>query len=121
MWQRACSPPSPNSATANRACSTSTSPRPPATRIRRAGDRVTGALLADGTEITAGRTVLAAGSESGRIAGLPEEVLPPVRPVKGQILRLRVPATHAPFLSRTVRAVVRGSHVYLVPRENGEL
>src|SRR5882757_3600521 len=95
--------------------------RTAAARIRRAGDRVTGALLADGTEVTAGRTVLAAGSESGRIDGLPEEVLPPVRPVKGQILRLRVPATHAPFLSRTVRAVVRGSHVYLVPRENGEL
>jgi glycine oxidase len=90
-------------------------------RITRAGDRVTGAVLADGTAVTAGRTVLAAGCESGRIAGLPEDVLPPVRPVKGQILRLRIPATHAPFLSRTVRAVVRGSHVYLVPRENGEL
>jgi glycine oxidase len=90
-------------------------------RITRTGDRVTGALLADGTEVTAGRTVLAAGSESGRIAGLPDEVLPPIRPVKGQILRLRVPAVHAPFLSRTVRAVVHGSHVYLVPRDNGEL
>jgi glycine oxidase len=90
-------------------------------RITRTGDRVTGALLADGTEVTAGRTVLAAGSESGRIAGLPDEVLPPIRPVKGQILRLRIPAAHAPFLSRTVRAVVHGSHVYLVPRDNGEL
>ncbi|WNI15145.1 glycine oxidase ThiO [Actinacidiphila sp. ITFR-21] len=90
-------------------------------RVTRTCDRVTGALLADGTEVAAERTVLAAGSESGRIAGLPEDVLPPVRPVKGQILRLRIPAAHAPFLSRTVRAVVRGSHVYLVPRENGEL
>lgn len=90
-------------------------------RVTRAGDRVTGAELADGTAVPAGRTVLAAGCESGRIAGLPEDVLPPVRPVKGQILRLRIPATHAPFLSRTVRAIVRGSHVYLVPRENGEL
>lgn len=41
--------------------------------------------------------------------------------MKGQVLRLAVPAAYAPFLSRTVRAVVRGSHVYLVPRENGEL
>ncbi|MYV72030.1 FAD-dependent oxidoreductase, partial [Streptomyces sp. SID2131] len=64
---------------------------------------------------------LAAGSLSGRLAGVPDEVLPPVRPVKGQVLRLRVPPAYAPFLSRTVRAVVRGSHVYLVPRENGEL
>ncbi|MBH1936792.1 glycine oxidase ThiO [Streptomyces sp. AV19] len=92
-----------------------------AVRILRAGDRVTGAELADGTRLTAGQTVLAAGSFSGRLAGLPQEVLPPVRPVKGQILRLRVPDAYRPFLSRTVRAVVRGGQVYLVPRENGEL
>ncbi|WUH93973.1 glycine oxidase ThiO [Streptomyces sp. NBC_00433] len=90
-------------------------------RVECAADRVTGAVLADGTSVAADRTVLAAGCESGRIAGVPADVLPPVRPVKGQILRLRIPPTHAPFLSRTVRAVVRGSHVYLVPRENGEL
>ncbi|MFH8578153.1 glycine oxidase ThiO [Streptomyces zaomyceticus] len=84
-------------------------------------DRARGAVLADGEELTADQVVLAAGSLSGRLAGVPDEVLPPVRPVKGQVLRLRVPAPYAPFLSRTVRAVVRGSHVYLVPRENGEL
>lgn len=32
-----------------------------------------------------------------------------------------MPQRHGPFLSRTVRAVVRGSQVYLVPRESGEL
>ncbi|MFJ1583400.1 glycine oxidase ThiO [Streptomyces sp. NPDC088197] len=90
-------------------------------RVEISGGRAVGALLDDGTAVTAGRTVLAAGSDSGRIAGVPEAALPPVRPVKGQILRLRIPPGHAPFLSRTVRAVVRGSHVYLVPRENGEL
>ncbi|MFD5350155.1 FAD-dependent oxidoreductase, partial [Streptomyces anulatus] len=58
---------------------------------------------------------------SGRLAGLPPELVPPVRPVKGQVLRLTVPRAYAPFLSRTVRAVVRGGHLYLVPRENGEL
>ncbi|MFD6230644.1 glycine oxidase ThiO [Streptomyces sp. NPDC060232] len=84
-------------------------------------DRATGALLDDGTELRADQVVLAAGSLSGRLAGVPAEVLPPVRPVKGQVLRLAVPAAYAPFLSRTVRAVVRGSQVYLVPRENGEL
>ncbi|MEV8305978.1 glycine oxidase ThiO [Streptomyces flavidovirens] len=83
--------------------------------------RASGAVLADGTELAAGQVVLAAGSLSGRLGGVPEEVLPPVRPVKGQVLRLAVPPAYAPFLSRTVRAVVRGSHVYLVPRENGEL
>ncbi|MGW5464096.1 glycine oxidase ThiO [Streptomyces sp. NPDC003996] len=84
-------------------------------------DRAAGVTTADGTELRAGRVVLAAGSMSGRLAGVPEALLPPVRPVKGQVLRLTVPRRYAPFLSRTVRAVVRGSQVYLVPRENGEL
>ncbi|WP_392669868.1 glycine oxidase ThiO [Streptomyces sp. LN785] len=84
-------------------------------------DRAAGAVLAAGTELAADQVVLAAGSLSGQLAGLPDEVVPPVRPVKGQVLRLTVPAAYAPFLTRTVRAVVRGSHVYLVPRENGEL
>ncbi|MFI6050339.1 glycine oxidase ThiO [Streptomyces violascens] len=84
-------------------------------------ERACGVVLADGTELAADQVVLAAGSLSGRLAGVPEELLPPVRPVKGQVLRLTVPPAYAPFLSRTVRAVVRGSEVYLVPRENGEL
>lgn len=84
-------------------------------------DRATGAVLRDGGELAADQVVLAGGSLSGRLAGVPPEALPPVRPVKGQVLRLTVPPSYAPFLSRTVRAVVRGSHVYLVPRENGEL
>jgi glycine oxidase len=78
-------------------------------------------VTGDGTALTAGQVVLAAGSAGGRLAGVPDAVLPPVRPVKGQVVRLTVPKRHAPFLSRTVRAVVRGSQVYLVPRENGEL
>lgn len=92
-----------------------------AERLSVARGRATGAVLADGTEVAAGSTVLAAGSLSGRLGGVPEEAVPPVRPVKGQVLRVRVPPRYAPFLSRTVRAVVRGGHVYLVPRENGEL
>ncbi|RZD61553.1 glycine oxidase ThiO [Streptomyces albidoflavus] len=88
------------------------------------GGRAVGVELADGSLVEGGQTVLAAGSRSGLLAGLPEEVAVPVRPVKGQVVRLAVPEAYrrgAAFLSRTVRAVVRGSHVYLVPRENGEL
>ncbi|MFF1678946.1 glycine oxidase ThiO [Streptomyces sp. NPDC058256] len=92
-----------------------------AERLTVVRDRAAGVVTADGTELSAEQVVLAAGSLSGRLAGVPEAVLPPVRPVKGQVLRLTVPKPYAPFLSRTVRAVVRGSHVYLVPRENGEL
>ncbi|WP_327346406.1 glycine oxidase ThiO [Streptomyces europaeiscabiei] len=84
-------------------------------------ERAAGVRAGDGDRLSAGQVVLAAGSLSGRLAGIPDDVLPPVRPVKGQVLRLTVPKPYAPFLSRTVRAVVRGSHVYLVPRENGEL
>ncbi|MGW3498586.1 glycine oxidase ThiO [Streptomyces sp. NPDC001020] len=84
-------------------------------------DRAAGVTTTDGVALTAGQVVLAGGSLSGRLAGVPEHLLPPVRPVKGQVLRLTVPRRYAPFLSRTVRAVVRGSQVYLVPRENGEL
>ncbi|MBY8344922.1 glycine oxidase ThiO [Streptomyces spinosirectus] len=89
--------------------------------FRVAGERAAGVTTTDGTELDAGQVVLAAGSLSGRLPGVPDDVLPPVRPVKGQVLRLTVPRRFAPFLSRTVRAVVRGSQVYLVPRENGEL
>jgi glycine oxidase len=95
--------------------------RASAERLLTSGDRATGAALDDGSQVHADRTVLATGSSSGRLAGVPERVLPPVRPVKGQLLRLRIIPACAPFLSRTVRAVVRGSHVYLVPRLNGEL
>ncbi|WP_189228229.1 glycine oxidase ThiO [Streptomyces flaveolus] len=92
-----------------------------ADRLAVAGDRATGVVTADGTVLGAGQVVLAGGSLSGRLAGVPDAVVPPVRPVKGQVLRLTMPRAHAPLLSRTVRAVVRGNPLYLVPRESGEL
>ncbi|MGP3988509.1 glycine oxidase ThiO [Streptomyces sp. 3N207] len=94
-----------------------------ALRLLTSRDRALGATLEDGTEVHAGQTVLALGSRSGTLEGLPPEVAPPVRPVKGQVLRLRMPPAtrHGAFLSRTVRAVVRGGPLYLVPREDGEL
>ncbi|QUC61377.1 glycine oxidase ThiO [Streptomyces sp. A2-16] len=92
-----------------------------AERLRVVRDRAAGVATTDGEELDADQVVLAAGSLSGRLEGVPQALLPPVRPVKGQVVRLTVPPHQAPFLSRTVRAVVRGSHVYLVPRESGEL
>ncbi len=84
-------------------------------------DRATGVRLADGQTLHADHVVLAAGCRSTSIPGLPSGVLPPIRPVKGQILRLSVPSGEMPFLTRAVRGVVRGRQVYLVPREHGEL
>lgn len=93
-----------------------------AVRVSVTEDRATGVTLGDGTAVQAGQTVLAAGSYASRLEGLPPELVPPVRPVKGQVVRLRMPpSSYGPFLSRSVRAVVRGSHIYLVPRTSGEL
>ncbi|MCM1974843.1 glycine oxidase ThiO [Streptomyces sp. G1] len=92
-----------------------------ATGLAVAHGRAAGCVTEEGTLLSAGQVVLATGSLSGQLNGVPKDVLPPVRPVKGQVLRLSVPRRHAPFLSRTVRAMVRGSQVYLVPREDGEL
>jgi glycine oxidase ThiO len=89
--------------------------------------RVAGVELADGTAISAPQVVLAAGWASASIRGVPAEDAPPIRPVKGQIIRLRttpgMAAAGLPpgLLQRTVRGIVRGSSVYLVPRASGEL
>ncbi|GII90244.1 glycine oxidase ThiO [Sinosporangium siamense] len=74
--------------------------------------------LDDGEIVTAERIVLAAGAWSGALQGLPPGLMPPVRPVKGQIMRLRSPA---PLLGHCVRGTVHGSPVYLVPRGDGEI
>ncbi|MHB1430604.1 MAG: glycine oxidase ThiO [Streptosporangiaceae bacterium] len=94
--------------------------------IRVTGGRAVGAELDDGTMIEAGSVVLSAGWSSGAIAGLPPGAAPPLRPVKGQILRLRPTAALTGggtplLLTRTVRGIVQGSPVYLVPRGDGEL
>ncbi|MBP2702423.1 glycine oxidase ThiO [Microbispora sp. RL4-1S] len=72
-----------------------------------------------GEEIHAGRVVVAAGARSPELLdGLPGAPDTPVRPVKGQILRLRGPRG---FLTRCVRGLVHGTPVYLVPRGDGEI
>jgi glycine oxidase len=76
--------------------------------------RVTGAELADGTLLEAGAVVVAAGVHAGGLAGLPDDARVPVRPVKGQVLRLRDP--RGPGL---VTRTIRGEQAYLVPRGDG--
>ncbi|TMQ94575.1 glycine oxidase ThiO [Actinomadura soli] len=77
-----------------------------------------GVRLDDGTTLPADRVLLAAGPWSGDIGGLPPGTVPPVRPVKGQVIRLR---TRTPFIGRSTRGMVKGSSVYLVPRLDGEI
>lgn len=76
-----------------------------------------GAVRLDtGDLISGGVVVLAAGAWSRGINGLQRPA--PVRPVKGQTLRL---AAHSELLHQVVRGSVRGNPVYIVPRLNGEL
>jgi glycine oxidase len=97
--------------------------RQPVTEILRApGDeRAVGVLLPDGTRLLADWVVLAGGWESASVRGLPSSGVPPLRPVKGQIVLLRTGPMAAPFVSRTVRGIIRGSSVWLVPTADGRL
>ena len=85
------------------------------------GGQARGVRLADGANIGAGQVVVAAGWQSSGIGGLPAALRTAVRPVKGQLLRLRHPAGMPPVISHTIRATVRGAEVYLVPRADGEV
>ncbi|MEJ2861159.1 glycine oxidase ThiO [Actinomycetospora flava] len=82
------------------------------------GERVTGVAFADGGELEASRVVVAAGAWS---AGLHPVLAGRVRPVKGEILRVRARRSSLPPPSRTVRASVSGRPVYAVPRDGGGL
>jgi len=86
-----------------------------------AGERAVGITLTSGETVRAGVTVLAAGCWSATLPGLPAEVRPPVRPVKGQILRLRASDPAAPRLTCTVRGLRRGRSIYAVPRADGRV
>jgi glycine oxidase len=71
--------------------------------------------------LTAQHVVIAAGHATRQLDGVPDTVRTAIRPVKGQILRLRHPGSIPPVLTHTVRAIVQGHDLYLVPREDGEL
>ena len=79
------------------------------------GDAVAGVRTAHG-DVAAGHVVVAAGCWSGGLAGLPEAARPPVRPVKGQILRLR-----GPRIPPLAERVIRSPRCYLVPRADGSV
>jgi glycine oxidase len=92
-----------------------TAPAP--ARIELTGDRASGVRTGDGPSFAAGQVVVAAGAWSGQDLGLPEAARVPVRPVKGQTLRLRDPQ-HRPARALLDR-VVRFEGGYLVPRGDG--
>jgi glycine oxidase len=83
------------------------------------GGRVCGVRLAGGGSVGAAETVVANGLAASQLQNLPEGLQLPLRPVHGDILRLRVPAHLQPLLTATVRGMVRGVPVYIVPRQDG--
>jgi glycine oxidase len=90
-----------------------------AERVESDAGRVAGVTLAGGETLAAGQVVLAAGAWSAQIAGAELDgarpgATVPVRPVRGQLLRLRDPAGPG-LLSR----VIRCEGGYVVPRADG--
>lgn len=81
-------------------------------------DRIRGVRLEDGARVAAGEVVLANALGAAKIAGLPAGLNLALRPVYGDILRLAVPGHLRPLLRATVRGLVHGVPVYLVPRED---
>lgn len=78
--------------------------------------RADGVVLADGVKVAADVVVLAAGAWSRGIAGVPPEQRPPVRPIKGQMLSLKMDPA-APLISHVIWA----PGIYMVPRRDGRL
>jgi glycine oxidase len=88
-------------------------------RVQADAGRVAGVTLADGQSLAAGQVVLAAGAWSAQIAGAELDgarpgAKVPVRPVRGQLLRLRDPV--GPGL---LNRVIRFEGGYVVPRADG--
>ncbi len=80
-----------------------------------AAGRVRGVVLGDRLH-TAEFVVLAAGAWSRMLSGLPASAIPPVRPVKGQMLSVRMNPEDP-----LARHVIWAPKSYLVPRKDGRL
>lgn len=91
------------------------------TRTGESTGAVTGVRLADGSVIHAGTTLLCPGVSLDGIGNLPEATAVKLRPVHGDVLRAHLRPGQPPLLERTVRGMVNGKPVYLVPRTDGEI
>ena len=81
------------------------------TAAERAGATLRPGAVAGLSDVAARVTVVAAGCGAAALTGLP------VRPVKGQVLRLRAPGRGPPGFRHVIRGYADGEPVYLVPRE----
>jgi glycine oxidase len=88
----------------------------PVKEISITSGRADGVVLDDGVKVSADVVVLAAGAWSRGIAGVAREHRPPVRPIKGQMLALKMDPA-APLISHVIWA----PGIYMVPRRDGRL
>ncbi len=79
------------------------------------GGRCVGVRLADGAELRAPAVLAATGARLGGEL-LPAEVRPPVRPLKGEVLRLRCREGERPC-----ERIIASERVYIVPRAGREV
>ncbi|MBA2523216.1 MAG: glycine oxidase ThiO [Solirubrobacterales bacterium] len=86
-----------------------------AVRVVVTAGRVAGVELADGRTVDTPRLLAATGARMGGEL-LPPDVRPPIRPLKGEILRLRAPPGERPC-----ERIVVTERVYVVPRAGGEV
>jgi glycine oxidase len=89
----------------------------PVESVAGAENRVRGVRLAGGETLRAENVVIAAGVWSTQLAGIPESARVPLRPVKGQIMRLHDPAGPG-LLMHALRIMAPGG-LYVVPRGDG--
>lgn len=82
----------------------------------RIGDGRAAGVVVAGETVPADAVVLAAGAWSRTVGGLEPAALPPVRPVKGQMLALQMDPE-----ASLLRHVLWAPGVYLVPRRDGRL
>jgi glycine oxidase len=89
----------------------------PVESVAGAENRVRGVRLAGGETLRAENVVIAAGVWSTQLAGILESARVPLRPVKGQIMRLHDPAGPG-LLTHALRIMAPGG-LYVVPRGDG--
>ena len=88
-------------------------PGTPVVALARSGERCTGVVLSDGSTLSAGAVVVAAGAWSGSL-GASIGVRLPVEPWRGQMLTFEA-------VDRPVRRIVFCGEMVLIPRPHGPL
>lgn len=77
-----------------------------------------GVIVNNATKILSPNVVIAAGAWSANIKGLNPQL--PIYPIKGQTIRIRLPKSASSYKT-IIRGLVKGHHIYMVPRKDGEV